>query len=329
MRRGSLHVDANAWCNIASMGSIAITNKTKLPTFLCVGVEKCGTTSLYDLLKQHPAIGLSRYKETQFFNSYWHQGLAWYEEKFAHIPDHCQTIGEITPAYHRFPEVIPRIKQTLGEHTKIIILLREPRRRAFSHYIHDFANHQEMIDLVYKRYLSTTLYAPIVREYFAAFGKDNCLVQIFEEDFLPNQQKLVDQVCDFLNAPRHTVTTIHSNPSCLPIATWSPNENCSLTVEGKTLAVPARSLLIYTGSAKNTRILPALNSAEGQKIIDHIGKAVSFIPALKSSIIFEQNVRADLEQLEMLIDRNLDVWRQPLGDLQASFAPPPTFHPTP
>lgn len=314
------------------MGSQIIPAKAKLPTFLCVGVEKCGTTSLYDLLSQHPDIGLSRYKETQFFNTYWDKGLSWYQEKFSHIPDHCQTIGEITPAYHRVAQVIPRIKQTLGADVKIIILLREPRRRAFSHYIHDFANHQEVTDLVYKRYLTTTLYAPILRDYFSAFGREHCLVQIFEEDFLPQhdlpqQQMLVDHVCDFLNVAHHQITPVHSNPSCLPIACWSPDIDSQITINAKTLFVPANSLVIYTESAKNTRILPGINKPEGQKIIDHIQKAVSFIPALKSSIIYEQNVRDDLEQVEMLIGRKLDVWRQPLGDLQARFASQPDFIP--
>jgi hypothetical protein len=307
------------------MMKTAIASHPGLPNFLCVGVEKCGTTSLYALLKQHPDIGLSRYKETQFFNTYWDKGLEWYQEKFSHIPASCHTIGEITPAYHRFPEVIPRIKQVLGEKVKIIILLREPRRRAFSHYIHDFANHLEVTDLVYKRYLTTTLYTPILRQYFSAFGKENCLVQIFEEDFLPTQQKLVDHVCDFLTIPHHTISPIHSNPSCLPVACWSPAYNSTLTIEGKSLAVPANSLVIYTENAKNTRVLPQINKSDGQKMIDHIRKAVSFIPALKSSIIFDQNVRKDLEQVEMLLDRKLDVWRQPLVDMQARFAALPNF----
>ena len=297
----------------------------KLPNFLCVGIEKCGTTSLYDLLKQHPQIGLSSHKETFFFNNYWDKGLTWYQEKFSHVGDDCKAIGEITPAYHRFPEVIPRIKQTLGEQVKIIIMLREPRRRAFSHYIHDFANQQEVTDLVYKRYLTTAQYAPVIRNYFSAFGRNNCLVQIFEEDFLPEQQHIVDNVCNFLDIPVHTIKPVHSNPSCLPIACWSPDHDSHIVLEDQTLFIPGNSLVIYTENLKNTKVLPKINKVEGQKIMNHIQKAVSFIPALKSSIVFDQNVREDLEQVEKLIDRKLDVWRQPLGDLRATFARTPAF----
>jgi len=303
----------------------SLQNNRRLPDFLCVGIEKCGTTSLYDLLKQHPDIGLSRYKETQFFNMHWNKGLAWYQEKFSHIGDDCKAIGEITPAYHRFPEVIPRIKQTLGEQVKIIIMLREPRRRAFSHYIHDFANQQEVTDLVYKRYLTTTQYATVIRNYFSTFGKENCLVQIFEEDFLPQQQCLVDNVSKFLDIPGHVIKPVHSNPSCLPTACWSPDHDSRIVLEDQTLLIPANSLVIYTENLKNTKVLSKINKVQGQKIMDHIQKAVSFIPALKSSIIFDQNVREDLEQVEKLIDRKLSVWHQPLGDLQATFACTPKF----
>lgn len=301
--------------------------ENKLPDFLCVGVEKCGTTSLYDLLKQHPAIGLPRFKETHFFNSHWHQGLGWYTEKFSHLPENCSAIGEITPAYHRFPEVIPRIQQTLGKQVKIIFMLREPRQRAFSHYIHDFSRHLEITDLVYKRYLATTHYARSLRQYQEAFGRNNCLVLILEEDFLPNQQITMDKICAFLGLDSLPVIPVHSNPSCLPVACWSPVQESRIFFTDQFIPVPANSLVIHTGQRETTRVLHNIDTGEAESLINRIRNAVSFIPALKSSIIFEQNVQDELMQLEPLINRNLDIWRKPLGDLQARFATLPVFTP--
>jgi hypothetical protein len=302
--------------------------KQKLPDFLCVGVEKCGTTSLYDLLRQHPQVGLSRFKETHFFNTHWDKGLIWYQEKFSHLPDRCSAIGDITPAYHRFPEVIPRIRQTLGGTVKILFLLREPRQRAFSHYVHDFARHQKITDLVYKRYLATTHYARSLQHYQEAFGRENCLVLIFEEDFLPDQQIMMDKVCAFLGLDSLAITPVHSNPSCLPVACWSPPRDSRIVFAHQSLPVAANSLVIYTGQRETTKILSGITAEEAEPLLQRIHHAVSFIPALKSSIIFEQNVKDELMQLEPLINRNLDVWRKPLGDLQARFAPPPVFLPT-
>lgn len=303
------------------------TDNKRLPDFLCVGIEKCGTTTLYDLLSQHPQIGLSSHKETHFFNTHWDKGMAWYAEKFAHLDPDCKRIGEITPAYHRFPEVIPRIRQTLGAQTKIIMLLREPRRRAFSHYIHDFANQLEVTDLVYKRYLATTRYAPVLENYFSAFGKDNCLVSVFEEEMLVDQQRFVNRICDFLGVTRHAIKPVHSNPSSLPVAVRSPATKSTVIIEGCEFAVPANSVLICTGSVKNTRIVPGLADKDAQALIEQVSKAVSFIPALKSSIVFEQNVQADLDAVEQLLGRRIESWHQPLGDLQARFARAPAFIP--
>jgi hypothetical protein len=44
-------------------------NSCDLPTFICIGAEKCGTTALYDELKLHPDIYMSPIKETNFFST--------------------------------------------------------------------------------------------------------------------------------------------------------------------------------------------------------------------------------------------------------------------
>ena len=48
-----------------------------LPTFLIIGTMKCGTTSLYYYLAEHPDIGMSRRKEANFFveTHNWEQGV--------------------------------------------------------------------------------------------------------------------------------------------------------------------------------------------------------------------------------------------------------------
>jgi hypothetical protein len=38
-----------------------------LPNFLIVGAQKCGTTSLHDILSQHPQANMSKVKEINFF----------------------------------------------------------------------------------------------------------------------------------------------------------------------------------------------------------------------------------------------------------------------
>ena len=46
-----------------------------LPNFIVFGIEKAGTTSIYNYLKQHPQIYMSPIKETNFFEKDWENAL--------------------------------------------------------------------------------------------------------------------------------------------------------------------------------------------------------------------------------------------------------------
>ena len=55
-----------------------------LPTFVVIGAMKCGTTSLYRYLQQHPEICMSRTKEPNFFvrEKNYDKGIEWYQSLF-------------------------------------------------------------------------------------------------------------------------------------------------------------------------------------------------------------------------------------------------------
>ena len=54
--------------------------KINSPNFMCIGAAKCATTTLYNILKQHPQIGLSSFKEPHFFDNFnnFKNGKEWY-----------------------------------------------------------------------------------------------------------------------------------------------------------------------------------------------------------------------------------------------------------
>ena len=299
----------------------------QLPDFLCVGVEKCGTTSFYDLLAQHPHIGLSSNKETHFFSTEWHRGVQWYQEKFSHLDEQCQHIGEITPAYHRFPECIERIQKTLGPDIKIIFLLRDPVKRAMSHYVHDAANTLVLQnEFLFKTYLKTTPYTPVVQDYMEAFGKENVLVLIFEEDFLPDPQIAMDKTCEFLGIESSAISKQHSNPSYFPVFVDTPAEHDSLLiVEDEEIPVPAGSMVGWTGRKKNTRVFPPDKRTEAEKLKAGLASAKTCIPAENQAVVYEKTSRQDVLELQQLIDRDLSCWGQYNEDLIARHPPEPQF----
>lgn len=103
--------------------------------FLIIGAQKSGTTTLFQLLSEHPQVFVPEGKELPFFNkgqvtpeSY----AVFFQEHFADQPDDV-LIGKVTPHYLPDPRVPDRLDAVLPT-TRLIAILRDPVERAFSHY---------------------------------------------------------------------------------------------------------------------------------------------------------------------------------------------------
>ena len=113
-----------------------------LPDFLIIGAPRCGTTSLFYYLAEHPQIVPSATKELHFFDDHYAKGMRWYRAQFPttvqkYYAEHMRKrdffTGEATPAYLFYPHAAERIAKALPN-VKLIVLLRNPVDRAFSHY---------------------------------------------------------------------------------------------------------------------------------------------------------------------------------------------------
>jgi hypothetical protein len=92
------------------------------PTFINVGPGRCGTSWLLEMLEQHPEVQLSRIKETEYFNSNYDRGEAWYLEHFAQSG---KAVGEISNMYYVDENVAARI-HAFDPEMRIIFNLRRP-----------------------------------------------------------------------------------------------------------------------------------------------------------------------------------------------------------
>ncbi|MCS3662054.1 sulfotransferase domain-containing protein [Salinibacter ruber] len=101
-----------------------------LPTFLLCGAQKAGTTALYEALRTHPDVCMSRPKETEFFNWRYRRGWEWFATHFDHH-DGEAAIGEASTRTMPTPEAPERIAERLSE-VKLIFVLRDPAERAHS-----------------------------------------------------------------------------------------------------------------------------------------------------------------------------------------------------
>jgi hypothetical protein len=104
----------------------------KTPDFLIIGTQKGGTSSLFHYIGQHPAARVSVVREVHYFDLNYTQGPAWYRGYFPPRWD-TRITGEASPFYLFHPRVPERVKQVVPG-AKLIVLLRDPVERAFSHY---------------------------------------------------------------------------------------------------------------------------------------------------------------------------------------------------
>lgn len=103
------------------------------PSVFILGAQKAGTTSLYQFLVENNCVAPSNKKEIYFFNNKhnFEKGLRWY---ISHFPlFSSKPTCDATANYFESANAAERLRKHFPE-AKLIILLRNPVDRAFSHY---------------------------------------------------------------------------------------------------------------------------------------------------------------------------------------------------
>lgn len=209
-----------------------------LPDFLIIGAQRCGTSSLYKYLGRHPDLAPSLRKEVGFFSDHYAKGESWYR---SHFPVHARKVlhlrrsGVSLQTFEATPDYMldirsPRRAAELLPNIRIIVLLRNPIDRAYSHYRHMCrlglesltfeealraeadrisldqerllvdANHQGKALLRYS-YFERGKYAIQLRRWYARYPKGRILV-IRSEDFFHDQTQTLFGIADFLGVRR-------------------------------------------------------------------------------------------------------------------------------
>ena len=133
---------------IAQRVSYALPGQRSLPHYIVVGEKRCGTTSLHRYLLQHPHVRSPlASKSTHFFDLHFDRGLDWYKSFFPVLPGQRtarSVVGETSPYYLFHPLAGERIAETVPD-VRVLVLLREPGLRAWSHYQYEHAKGTESL----------------------------------------------------------------------------------------------------------------------------------------------------------------------------------------
>ena len=103
-----------------------------LPSVVIAGTPRSGSTALHYYLARHDDVFMSTPKEVRFFNHNFDRGLDWYADHFVDSAGFVVR-GESTPFYLFDREAMDRLVQLLPD-VKLLITLRDPIERAFSHH---------------------------------------------------------------------------------------------------------------------------------------------------------------------------------------------------
>lgn len=191
--------------------------------FLIAGVQKGGTTALDAYLRDHPQICMASRKEVHFFDNeeLFRGGKPDYDlyHSFFKPGKSHKILGEATTAYIYWKPAFGRIRQ-YNPRMKIIIILRNPIERAYSHWNmqrilgKESLSFREAIQVERQRiveaqpwqnrmhsYMDKGFYADQLKRLWSYFPECQTLI-VTNEDLRMNPRETLDKVCNFLGVSR-------------------------------------------------------------------------------------------------------------------------------
>jgi hypothetical protein len=297
-------------------------NKIK-PNFIIAGVARCGTTSLYHYMNQHPEIGFPSQKEPKYFSSIFlkfpHRGIGddtvdsivvktkdQYFDLFSKLNKY-KAIGEASSDYLYFHEyTVDAIKKELGD-IPIIFSIRNPIERAYSAYsnlIRDGRENLEFMEALKaedKRlednwdwmwaYKKGGLYADAIEHFQKEFS--NVKVILFD-DLESEPDDVLKEIFQFINVDNKVSINTETQYS----HSGKPKNKfiAMLTDRNNKFFYTLRRLAL---SIIPRFILEALASKMLQK--DEM--------PIKAKNYLNEYFKEDIKKLEILLNHNLENWK--------------------
>lgn len=282
--------------------------------FFIVGAPKAGTTSLYHYLNEHPEIVMSSQKETDFFSdeSLQKQGLYYGKSRITTLEQYHmlfesyenKVTGEASVSYLFYEDVPEKIK-AYNSAAKIIVMLRNPAERAFSHYLMDYRlglinqSFENVLaegktgrkqELFYQQFVTLGLYYEQVRRYLETFGKENVHI-IFYDDFKNDLQNQIQKVYDFLEVESTFIAKLSTkhNTFSIPKSSWTRKVYAFVKLRKLLRKILPNQIVIQVKSR-------LFSKTDRPTLSERLRKQLNELYA------------ADIKQLAILLNRDLSQW---------------------
>ncbi len=301
------------------------------PDFLIIGAARSGTTYLYTVLSRHPQVFMPQEKEPQFLNYYgtklkktislgkivdnWQNyNLDQYSDLFRKAEE-GMLLGEASVDYlSEYQQTIDNIRtlyQQAAARLKIVVVLRNPVDRAWSHHVLRFSKNNETLSfseaiqpaVVAKRcqagmlstfdYLGYGLYADKVRAWKKAFP--HFRIWIYEE-FFADLDHYMAELAEFLGINMH---------NCLVVR---QRVNASGVAKNKIARLFVDYLQKPDGWKKPLKKFLPQRMRQGlkRKATSKFLQRHKMNPDLRCQLF--EYYRNDIKELETILNRSLDIW---------------------
>lgn len=319
------------------METITKTEEKILPNFIVVGAAKSGTTSIYQYLKQHSQVYMSPVKETHFFSSdidpkkfrpdyaqalnkdltayvngpmdkeIFHAFVTDWEiyKKLFKNATGKKAIGEVTNSYLFSTSAAANIKQYLPQ-TKVIMILRNPIERIFSHYLMDIRSGVEKLPFkeavikdmnknpkgwgISNVYVEIGMYSQQVKRFMEQFPKEQLMIILFD-DFKKDAAGVMKNIFSFIGIDTETNIdfSVRYNKAFIPKSKWvgKINSQRKLKLFLKDL-MPKSMKSLFKKAMFTDKNLPVMSADEKQFLVD----------------LYKE----DISQLGKLLNRDLSNW---------------------
>lgn len=277
-----------------------IDDSSVVPDFLFIGPDKAGSSWLYEVLRRVDGVFVAPAKDLYYFDRYYHMGADWYASQFSGAKE-ADAVGEISHDYLFSTVAAQRIRSDIPN-VRLIVSLREPVSRAFSHYLYlrrsglSSESFSDAIDNC-PELIAKSSYGRHLKCYMELFSTEQIHVAWFDQ--------LVDDPLSYLNGILQflSVPTLDEVPVTGPVRPASAARSAALARFAKAGANLARyfGMPRLVSGVKHNRLVSNLLYKEFRQAER---PRISSDERLKAAEL----LRSDVRLLESVLGKKLPTW---------------------